>query len=317
MISHFARSALAIAVSAAAVPAGVSAAMASAHAPVRIVARFDLTAGQTPENAAVEPDGSVDITFAMANQVAHVTRGGKVTIIARLPPSGKCAAFPGPVTTGIARAHDGTLYVAECSGTSTTGIWRLRRGSAPVQIAKLPAGGFPNGIVLDHRTGDLYVADSFLGTVWKVPARGGAPSAWATGPTLDKVSFAGANGLALHNNAVWAGNLDQGLIARIPLRDDGSAGPVQPVVTGLNGGLDDFAVTGRGNTIVATLNMANEVIQVKPGHRPRVLLTTADGLSTPTSVRVHHGIMYITSAAYFTGTDPNLLLAPLRRNHAG
>jgi hypothetical protein len=43
----------------------------------RNFAHFDFAAGQTPENAVVLPDGSTDVTFAMANQVAHVTRDGK------------------------------------------------------------------------------------------------------------------------------------------------------------------------------------------------------------------------------------------------
>jgi sugar lactone lactonase YvrE len=55
----------------------------------------------------------------------------------------------GPATLGLARAHDGTLYVAECSGTSATGVWRLRPDSVPVQIAELPADGFPNGMAID------------------------------------------------------------------------------------------------------------------------------------------------------------------------
>ena len=108
---------------------GVPAAMASGPTPARVVAHFDLAAGQTPENAVIEPDGSTDVTFAEANQVAHVTRDGKVTVLAQLPPGGKCVFFAGPGTLGIARAHDGTLYAAECSGTSTTGIWRVRAGS--------------------------------------------------------------------------------------------------------------------------------------------------------------------------------------------
>ena len=317
MINRFPRSVLVAVMSAAAALVSVPAATASVPAPPRIVAHFDLAAGQTAENLVVEPDGSTDVSFAMANQVAHVTRDGKVTILAQLPSGGKCAIFPGPATLGLARAHDGTLYVAECTGNSNTGVWRLRPGSAPVQIAELPADGFPNGMAIDNQTGDLYVADSFLGKVWKVPTQGGAPSAWATGPTLDKVSFGGANGLVLHDNAIWVSNTDQGVIVRIPIRGDGSAGPIDPVVTGLTGGLDDFAVVGHDNTIIAALNMADEVIQVKPGGKPRVLLTGADGLSTPTSVRVHHDTMYVTNAAYFTGIDPNLLVAPLKREHAG
>jgi hypothetical protein len=311
--NHFTRSALIALVSAAAALVSVPPAMASVPVSPRIVAHFDLAKGQTAENAAVLPDGSTDVTFAMANQVAHVSQDGMVTILAQLPSSGHCAIFPGPATLGIARAHDGTVYVAECSGTSATGVWRVHPGAAPVQIAKLPSDGFPNGMALDNRTGDLYVADSLLGTVWKVPTQGGSPSAWATGPTLDEISIGGANGLVVHNGAVWVGNLDQGIIVRIPIRGDGSAGPIETAVTGLTGGLDDFSVIGRDNIIVAALNMVNEVVQVKPGHGSRVLLTAADGLSTPTSVRIRNGAMYVTSAAYFTGADPDLLVAPFGR----
>lgn len=313
MTNRFGRSVLAGVLSATVVLISATAAAASVTRPARIIAHFDLKAGQTPENAVVEPDGSTDVTFAEANQVAHVTRHGKVTILAQLPSGGKCGIFPGPATLGLARSHDGTLYVAECSGTAATGIWRIRRGSAPVQIAQLPAGGFPNGMALDSRTGDLYVADSFLGTVWRVPVQGGAPSAWATGPALDKESFGGANGLVLHHNAVWVSNTDQGVIVRIPVRGDGSAGPIEPAVTGLSGGVDDFSVLGRDSTIVAALNMANEVVQVTPGQQPRVLLTAGDGLSTPTSVKVRNGTLYVTSAGYFTAADPNLLVAPFVR----
>jgi hypothetical protein len=310
--SRFARPALAALLSATAVLVSVPAATASVPAPPRIVAHFNLAAGQTPENAVVLADGSTDVTFAMANQVAHVARDGKVTMLAQLPLSGKCGIFPGPATLGMARAHDGALFVAECSGTSTTGIWRIRRGTAPVQIAELPPGGLPNGMALDDRNGNLYVADSALGTVWKVPARGGAPTAWATGPSLAEVSFAGANGLVMHGNAVWVGNLDKGAIVRIPILSDGSAGPAESEATGLRGGLDDFCVVGR-HTIVAALNMADEVVEIQPGQRPRALLTAADGLSAPTSVRLRNHTMYVTSAAYFTGTDPNLLVTHFRR----
>jgi hypothetical protein len=41
------------------------------------------------------------------------------------------------------------------------------------------------------------------------------------------------------------------------------------------------------------------------------VLTAADGLSNPTSVAVRGSTVYITSGAYFTQVDPNLLLAKL------
>ena len=80
--SRSARPALAALLTATAALVSVPAAAASVPAPPRIVAHFDIAAGRTPENAVVLPDGSTDVTFAMANQVAHVARDGKVTILA-------------------------------------------------------------------------------------------------------------------------------------------------------------------------------------------------------------------------------------------
>ena len=72
----------------------------------RVVAHFDFAKGQTPENIALEPDGSADLTFSFARQVANVTRQGHTRILATLPPVVGAA-----LVTGIARADDGTLYV--------------------------------------------------------------------------------------------------------------------------------------------------------------------------------------------------------------
>ncbi|MFF9776022.1 hypothetical protein ACF1HJ_20480 [Streptomyces sp. NPDC013978] len=51
----------------------------------RVVAHFDITRGQTPENIALEPDGSADLTFSAARQVAHVTKQGHTRVLATLP----------------------------------------------------------------------------------------------------------------------------------------------------------------------------------------------------------------------------------------
>jgi streptogramin lyase len=288
----------------------------AATAPVshpRIVAHFSLSAGQTPEDIALEPDGVADVSFAKADQVARVTLSGHVDVLGQLPKSGNCPLLGFPVSAGIARAGDGTIYVVDCTGNADTGVWRLRDGSAPLQIAQLPANSFPNDMALDDQTGNLYIADSLLGVVWKVPIQAGSPSVWATGPALQRTSFFGANGIAVHDHAVWVSNSDQGIIVEIPIRADGSAGSIQPVVTGLAGGVDNFTILGPDNIILAALDRSNQVILTRPGDRPQVLLTAADGLSNPTDVAVRHGTVYVTSAAYFTFSNPNLLIAHLHR----
>ncbi|MFJ8109531.1 SMP-30/gluconolactonase/LRE family protein [Streptomyces sp. NPDC096132] len=291
----------------------------------RVVAHFDFAKGQTPENIALEPDGSADLTFFFARKVVNVTREGIKRSIATLPAVANpdTPVIGAAVVTGIARAYDGTLYVNYATGTRKTGIWRIARdGSAPRQIAKLPSDGFPNGLALDERRGVLYSADSVRGTVWRVPIKDGKPEAWATGPELEPgtgpdAAGVGVNGLRFHHNAVWVSNSDAGTLLRIPVRENGSAGAIRTKATGLTG-IDDFGFAERHrDTVLAALVTANQVVRVRPNGTHAVVLTGDDGLSNPTAVAVRGRTAYVTSAAYFTQEDPNLLLARVHQRARG
>ncbi|MGW1244504.1 hypothetical protein [Streptomyces bobili] len=306
--------AIAVAMSA---PAPVSAATPPLdHA--RTAVHFDLAKGRTPENIALASDGTAYVTFAKARQIAAVSRRGDVRILATLPaPADGGVHTPAlrfPLTTGIVRAHDGTLYFLYATGTADlTGVWRLRPGGRPQRIAALPATGLPNGLALDARTRALYVTDSALGTIWRVPASGGTATAWSTDPALAPAGFLGANGLKIHNGAVWATNLDKGTIVRIPILPGQRAGTAQVTATGLTG-IDDFAFTGRGDDqIIAALNTVNEVALIRPDRTRTTVLTAADGLQGPTSIALRGNTVHVLSAAYLTAKDPNLLLARLGR----
>src|SRR5216683_7968786 len=132
-----ARGRLGLAVAAAACLLTVAAPAAAASAPVsnpRIIVHLDFSRGQTPENLALEPGGSADVTFAEAAQVARVSPDGQVRILAQLPEPASGAACPvlGPLlrvpalTVGIVRDHAGRLYVALCTGSPhLQGIWRI------------------------------------------------------------------------------------------------------------------------------------------------------------------------------------------------
>ncbi len=310
-------------VAATAVAVGVLAsAPASGGEPIvsqpRVVAHFDFAAGEAPENIALEPDGSADLTFAFARQVANVTRHGDIRERVTLPAvaNPNTPIIHSAVVTGIARAHDGTLYVNYATGTSKTGIWRIvPDGSRPQQIAKLPTNGLPNGLALDEHRGVLYAADSVLGTVWRVPVSGGERTAWATGTALDPVpseSGFGINGIKVHDSAVWVSNTDRRTLLRIPVRRNGSAGTIETRATGIDG-IDDFAFVYRhADTVLAAVNATSQVVVVRPDGTHSVVLTEQDGLSNPTSVAVRDRTVYVPSASYFaTEPDPNLLLARL------
>ncbi|MFJ9350524.1 hypothetical protein [Streptomyces sp. NPDC101237] len=297
-------------------PAPASAASAPLS-DARIAAHFDLAQGQTPENVALAPGGRAYVTFAKARQIAEVSPQGTVRILATLPePADGGVHTPAlgfPLTVGITRAHDGTLYFLYATGTADlTGVWRMRPGGRPERIAALPANGLPNGLALDARTDTLYVADSVLGTIWKVPTTGGTATAWSTAPELASNGFLGANGLKVHNGAVWATNLDQGTVLRIPVLRDGRAGQAQTRADGMPG-IDDFAFTGRGDQLLAALDGANEVAIVQGDGSHSTVLSSADGLQNPTSIALRGDTVFVLSAAWNTAKDPNLVLARLAR----
>lgn len=271
-----------------------------AQAATRIVP-LDLAAGQQPENLTLEPDGSADLTFAYTGEIGRVTAGGEVSVIARIPvpadgdvPVLHKKLFLG----GIVRAPGGDLYVAVSTGTAATGLYRVRPGSAPVQVAALPPAGFQNGLARDPAGGDLFVADSFGSVVRRVSPRTGQVTDWATGPLLAPAGGFGANGVKVHDGAVWVSNLDQGTLVRFPLT--GAAGRI--AASGL-GPVDDFAF--HGNTVVAAINQENRVVTVGHG-RTTTILSTSDGLANPTSVAVRGDKLYVADSAYFGGS-PNLL----------
>jgi hypothetical protein len=298
-------------------PATAEATTATGVSAPRIAVHFDLAAGQQPENIDLAPGGNAQVTFAGARQVAEVTPGGKTRVLATLPAPAdggvNTPALHFPLTTGIVRDHDGTLYFLYATGTADlTGVWRLRPGGTPTRIAALPANGLPNGMALEPHSRTLYIADSVLGKIWRVPTTGGTPKTWSAAPELAVDGFLGANGLKIHNGAVWVTNLDHGTVLRIPFGRHGDAGQVETKATGL-AGIDDFAFTGRGDTILAALDPSSTVALIRPDGTHSVVLTAADGLRNPTSIAVRGTTVYVLSAAYLTAEDPNLLLARLDR----
>lgn len=135
---------------------------------------------------------------------------------------------------------------------------------------------------------------------------------WASGPALARINFFGANGIKVHNGAVWVSNIDRGTLLRIPLTRHGSAGPVQTRASGLTS-VDDFAFTGQGDQLLAALNIPSKLVLITPGRATRVVLDASDGLDNTTAVAVHKGTIYVTSGALTTRGNSNLLTAHLNR----
>jgi sugar lactone lactonase YvrE len=188
------------------------------------------------------------------------------------------------------------------------------KGGTPVEVAALPDAVFLNGLALDSAANVLYATDSTLGKVWKIPLSTGTPSVWAQGADFERnatgSSGFGVNGIKVHGGAVWVSNTDKGTILRVPIGKDGAAGTAVTKVTGLSA-VDDFSFTGSGDQLLAAQNFVNTVSLVGSDGTHVAVLTSADGLENPTSTAVSGSAVYVASGAYFTHTDPNLVLAKL------
>ncbi|MEU4932339.1 hypothetical protein AB0G54_38540 [Streptomyces yokosukanensis] len=298
--------------------AGVAAPASAATPPlvdVRVVRHFDPAAGQRPENLTTEAGGAVDLTMSFAHRIDRLAPDGRQTVLATLPapPDGTHAPLTGRAFVGgIVRLPDGTLYVLYSAGTDDlTGLWRIPPGGSPSRVAAMPATAVPNGLALHQ--GFLYASDSALGALWRIPLAGRTAAVWKRAPELTAApGHFGANGLKVHGNAVWITNMDRGTLLSIPIGCHGAPGPVHTVATGL-GTVDDFAFTGDADDVLVADNQGDRVELVRSDGSHTVALTAADGLRNPTSVTRRDDTVYVADAAYFTGTDPNLLAARIPR----
>jgi sugar lactone lactonase YvrE len=288
----------------------ILAAPAASATELRTVVAFDPAAGQAPENLAIARDGTIYVSLAFASQIRRIAPDGRqvsLTIPTR-----------GGITVGVAidGHHDGDLDVAVRSADpAAAGIWRVSRSSFadPTRIAALPTSSFPNGITFDS-AGNLYVADSSLGRIWRIAPGSSQATVWSESPLLDPTgaSFTGfplpgANGIKIHHDVAYVSNTATQDILTIPVLRDGEAGSVAVRFTGIEA--DDFAFAANGDLYV-TENPLSALIRVTPAGDITTLATKTDGLDNPSAVafdpRPHRRKdLYITNAAYF-GTHPSL-----------
>jgi hypothetical protein len=294
--------------------AGATAPVSNAH----VLINYSLAAGERPENVTAVPGGDFYDTLSQAAQVERVTPQGQRSTVTSLPKPAD-GGINTPVLhfqflSGIVRMSDGTLYLGYATGTDDlTGIWRVRPGGPPQRVIALGAQSMPNGLALDPRTQQIYFADSTLGIISRFSTKADAPVAvkWAVGPKLTPTGLfgLGVNGLKVHDNAVWTSNSDQATLLRIPIEPNGAAGAVETKLTGPN--IDDFVFIGPTDYIVAAFDPANEVALIRPDGTYSIVLGPSDGLEGPTSVVILHGRLYVMSAAFLTGKNPNITVADI------
>jgi sugar lactone lactonase YvrE len=276
-----------------------SAATASLHT----VTAFDPALKQTPENLAIAGDGTIYVSLAFAGQIRRIAPDNKQATLA-IPTMGG-------ITVGVAidRHHGGDLDVAVRSADpSAAGIWRVARArfDHPTRIAPLPTDSFPNGITFDS-AGNLFIADSNLGRIWRLARGASRATVWSSGPllaptgaTFMHVALPGANGIKIRRGAVYVSNTSTKKILAIPMRADGSAGKIAVRFSGFEA--DDFAFAADGDLYIAE-NPPSKLVRIAPGGSVTTLATTQTACRT---LRRSRSALAPASAAGCTSPTPRI-----------
>jgi streptogramin lyase len=289
-----------------AVGAVMTATASATIGPLTPVTTFNAMLGQTPENLAVGPDGTVYVSLANASEIV------------RIPPSGPATYLPipsgGGITVGIALVPGGQAVdvAVRSADASDAGIWQvpLSTFADPQRIAGLPTAAFPNGITFDRR-GNLYIADSSLGVIWRLPPRSSTPEVWSSdallapaGGSFDGFPLPGANGIKVFRGMVYVSNTSSSEMLRVPIQPNGAAGTVTVWLTGVS--VDDFAFALSGD-IYAASNPASQLLMITPTGATTVVASGPDGLANTSATLFdpapgHRTTLYVTNSAYFGGT---------------
>lgn len=245
-------------------------------AEVRTVVDFDPP--DLPENLAIDDDGNVFMSMALTREIRKLP-AGKTTqtgfdkddtdLVATLGTEG--------FVTGVAVDDDETLYAANPNFDPNTGstIWSVAPDGTTGALTSLPDDAFPNGVLIDADRDRLLVSDSFRGDVWAIDLDSGDATTWVADALLEPDDFVGANGVAVSDDVLYVANLDFGRIVRIPIDDDGSAGPATVFVEDNSlVGADGIAFHDQSSLYVAVnslnairrVNAAGKIKTVVSGH---------------------------------------------------
>jgi sugar lactone lactonase YvrE len=188
-----------------------------------------------PEGVTAAPDG----TF----YTGSLDEG---CILRARPGAGQFESFIEPGANGLisvlglwADEQGGTLWACSAdagngrlAGQGPVGVkaFDLQSGAAAGSY-DFPGGGFPNDLALDAQ-GNLYVTDSWTPRLLRLRAGGSALEEWLLEPQLGVEQWS-LNGIDYDplNHALYTVNQRAGLLFRIPIQPDGSAGPATPIRT--------------------------------------------------------------------------------------
>jgi DNA-binding beta-propeller fold protein YncE len=172
--------------------------------------------------------------------------------------------------------------------------------TAPVGAMGLNALGFDNA-------GNVYISDSFRGTIWRTGEGGGAAEDWVTSPLLTTTGFPpfGANGLDFSSDgSLFVANTGNDTVLRV----NTATKVVDPFTNSINGA--DGLFVDKHDNIWVCANQSDEIVVVdktgkaisKLGDFNGVRNGSPVGLLFPASLARHGDWIYITNLSLDTRT---------------
>jgi len=248
--------------------------------------------------AAASADGHISVTYSWTELTEGITVDKAGNIFVSNSPAGELwkiapgAAGPEVFGTvgginpdlgdlgliGLAVDAPGNVYgtVVSFTNPAANGVWKFDRKTG--EATKAPGSEaivLANAIAFDKR-GNMFITDSAVGAVYRIPRAGGPAELWVADATLQGTGILGvgidigANGIAYRHGALYVSNTEQGSIVKIGIEKGGDPGTPEVVLQdGAIFGIDGIALDVHGD-IYATIIAQSAVRKISLGAAPGV-----------------------------------------------
>jgi sugar lactone lactonase YvrE len=281
-----------------------------------------------PEGIAIDSKGTMYATTINGQQIFQINDDGSSKLIATVPSAEEVGHG---LLIGLEADGDDNLIVAYTQHSAInggddlfdphhpacrdvrvtrTGVYKVEPASGAVTAIATRADGhpfcFPDDVDVD-RAGNIYLTDLTYAGIWKISADGSSVVMWSDHALLNWTEDAlplGVNVLVLdkaEENIFAATTTLEGLIVRIPINADGTAGEAVVHSRG-HTFFDGIEIDDDGYLYVAEPGL-NTILAVSPeagwlGMTARKTLSTGGALQGPTSIVLRDGVLYTTNLAF-------------------
>jgi sugar lactone lactonase YvrE len=242
---------------------------------------------------------------------------GQDSVYRATPKSSRADTWIRPKTNGLqtvlgvfADEPAGTLWVcasaaggrdgAPVVGETALKAFSLKDASFKASYA-FPGGGLCNDIAV-AKDGTVYATDTTGARVLRVKKGASAFDVWAA----DKMLLATADGIALlADGSIYVNSVGQGTLLRIPVKADGSAGPITKLETSKPLQTPDGMRSVGGRTLLL-VEGAGRLDEVTISGDKAEIKVLKEGLMGPTAVTLAGGMAYVSEARLNYRNDPKL-----------